>query len=398
MPLSFWSVCIITVVILMPPLGSGGSVIIFLMSLVGWIVWARERGEIGLIPVEKWAMAIICFYFFTALFCAAIKAESFSDVGLVWNNLGLIFGLSLFPVLRSRIDETWFDKIVVSVAVAGILLALITQVLLAANAYNLELFSGNALILAYLAGLNAVLGLTFFFTYKRFSLLSLLGIAGSIFALIITGRRGPVLAVLIALLPILIVVARHSFRKVAIILLAVAVVGTGAIVIKGPAMFNTPRLNDMVERLADPFNPAIAERSIYLRLSMYQDGLAAFKKAPILGYGRQNITQAAAVHGVHAAPEFTKYNYSHLHNALITEAVSSGVLGIIGLIGMYLIPILVSWRGPPIVRLMGLSYAVYFLGYTSTNIGFYHDVTVFSYLFIVTILNALANGRPIKSG
>lgn len=382
----------------MPPLGSGGSAIIFLMSLVAWKVWAHDRAKIKLIPAEKWAMAIICFYFFSALFCAAIKAENFSDTALVWNNLGLIFGLSLFPVLRERIDETWFEKIIVSVATAGILLAIVTQILLFGHIYNLKLFSGNELILAYLAGLNAVLGLTFVFAYKKFSLLSLIGIVGSIFALIATGRRGPILAVLIALLPVMIVVARHNFRKVAIVLLAVSVVGTGAILIKGPAILNTLRFNEIVERLTDPFDPVIPERSIFLRLSMYQGGLAAFKNAPLLGHGRQNITQAAAAHSVQTAPEFVIYNYSHLHNALITEAVSSGILGIIGLIGMYLIPILVSWHGPPIVRLMGLSYAIYFFVYTSSNIGFYHDVTVFSYLFIVVILNALANGRPQKSG
>lgn len=392
-PMSGWSFCIIATLILMPPVGSWGSIIIFFMSVVAWKVWLFDKPIIGLTRTEKWVMAIVGYYFLSAMFCAAIKAETFSDTYLVWNNLGLVVGLSLLPILRVKADETWLDKIVIAVALAGIFVASVTLFFMYRHMYNFELFSGNSLILAYLVGLNAVLGLVFFLNHQRFSWLSLVGTIGSIFALVMTGRRGPLLAMLIVFLPILILAARQNFGKILIFLLGISIAGGVLNVTNGPSVFNALRLSQTLATISDPLNPIVSEQSIFARLSMYQDGFEAFKRAPLLGYGRQNITKAAAVHGLRATPEFKRYNYSHLHNALITEAVASGIFGIVGLIGMYIVPVFVSWRGPPIIRLMGVSYSAYFVLYSATNIGFYHDVTVFSFLFIVALLNALATSQ-----
>lgn len=394
--MSFWSLCIMATIIIMPPIGSAGSAIIFLMSIVAWAIWMLGKQKISLTRTEKIVMVAVGYYFLSTLFCSVIRAEKFTDTVLVWNNLGLVFGLSLLPVLRVRIDDSWMDKIVVSVAISGVVLAAVTLILTYQHSYNFKLFSGNALILAYLAGLNAILGLIFFFNIKNLSALSLIGTVGSLFALVMTGRRGPLLAVILVFLPILVLSARQNFGKIAILILSIAIGGGSVVAIKGPSVFDSLRISQTLERLTEPMNPAIGERGIFLRLSMYQNGLEAFKKAPLLGYGRQNTVQAATEQGLQKNPEFAGYGFSHLHNALLTEAVASGILGIVGLIGLYFMPLIVSWRGTATVRLIGVSYSIYLLLYGLSNIGFYHDVTVFSYVFIVGLLNALANQHGEK--
>lgn len=393
-PLDFWSFGIIATLILMPPIGSLGCVIIFIMAVFAWKIWIVDEQQIGLTPIENWVRATICYYFFSALFCSAIKAEQFSDVFLIANNLGLLACLPLLPILRKNIDETWLDKIVIAVAISGIILAIISSISMLINNSGLELFSGNSLILAYLAGFNAIFGLIFFLSHKNFSKLSLLGAISSILVLIFTSRRGPALAVLIAILPIFVLVIRHHFGKVAIFAVGVIMISGVAVTIGGQALVNSIRIDNFVEHITAPLETKTSDDSIYIRFIMYRDSLEAFKHAPLLGHGRQNVAKAAAAHSLQDNPEYQKTNFTHLHNAFLTEAVASGILGIIGLIGMYILPVLITWRSIEVVRLLGIGYSIYFFCYGLTNVGFYHDVTVFSYIFTVAILNALATSRP----
>lgn len=378
----------------MPPIGSLGCVIIFIMSVVAWKVWIFDEHQSSLTPVEKWVRAIVCYYFFSALFCSAIKAEQFSDVFHVLNNLGLLACLALLPIFRKYIDATWLDKIAIAVAISSIVLAIISSISMLIDSNTLELFSGNPLILAYLAGFNAIFGLVFFISHKQFSRLSLLGAMGSILVLILTARRGPALAVLFAILPICFLLIRHNFRKVVIFAVGVVMILGAAITIKGQALQNSSRVEHFVENITTPEATKTSDSSIYIRFIMYRDSWEAIKQAPFLGHGRQNVAKAAATYSLQENPEYQNTNFTHLHNAFLTEAVASGILGIIGLFGMYLLPVLITWRSTETVRLLGLGYSAYFFCYGLTNVGFYHDVTVFSYIFTVAILNALAANKP----
>lgn len=393
-PLNFWSFGIIATLIVMPPIGSLGCVIIFIMSVVAWKTWIVDEQQSALTPIENWVRATICYYFLSALFCSAIKAEQFSDIFLVANNLGLLAGLPLLPILRKNIDETWLNKIVIAVAVSSIILAIAAQVSVFNDANNLELFSGNSLILAYLAGFNAVLGLVFFLCHKEFSLLSLAGTISAVLVVVLTSRRGPALAVLLAMLPVCILVIRYNFRRIAIFVICVAMVSGIAITLRGQALVNASRVDHFVENITTPLETKSSDSSIYIRFIMYRDSWEAFKQAPLLGHGRQNVAKAAITHSLQDNPEYQNSNFTHLHNAFLTEAVASGILGIIGLIGMYLLPVFITWRSTETIRLLGIGYSIYFFCYGLTNVGFYHDVTVFSYIFTVGILNALATSRP----
>lgn len=395
-PLNFWSFGIIATLILMPPIGSLGCVIIFIMSAVAWKIWIIDEQQSALTPVENWVRATICYYFLSALFCSVIKAEQFSDVFLVANNLGLLAGLPLLPILRKNIDDTWLDKIVIAVAISSIILVIVAQISLFNEPNNLELFSGNSLILAYLAGFNAIFGLIFFLSHKNFSWLSLVGATCSLLVLILTSRRGPALAVLIAILPICVLTIRHHFQKIVIFAVCVVTILGVATIIRGQAVLNSSRVDHFVENITAPQGTKISDDSIYIRFIMYRDSWEAFKQAPLLGHGRQNVAKAAIENSLQDNPEYRNSHFTHLHNAFLTEAVASGILGIIGLIGMYLLPVLITWRSTEVVRLMGIGYSIYFFCYGLTNVGFYHDVTVFSYIFTVAILNALATSRPRK--
>lgn len=404
LPLNFWSLGIVATLVLMPLVGSLGSAFILIMSIVAWKTHYFCNTPARFTRPEKWAATIIFFYFFWVFFCSITRVDSFSDFSLLFNNIGLVMGLSLLFAFRLEIDETWLDKIVVATGIAGIVLAMATLLFTIADISdpdNFELFSGNSLILAYLAGYNVVFGFIFFLKHDKFSWLSLLGSIGSMFTLTIAARRGPMIAVLLALLPVLILTIRSNFRKVSLLLMCVVVFGGIALSItaQGKSAFSSFGVNQLIERLNDPLNGNVEERSIFFRFSMYRDGWEAFKQAPLLGHGRQNTLKAtvAAAKANDRSAAYSQYQFSHLHNAFLTEAVSAGILGIAGLLGMYLIPVFLTWRGPTIIRVMGISYSIYLFCYGLTNIGFYHDVTVFSYIFIVAILNALAARNDQRS-
>lgn len=338
--------------------------------------------------VDKIVVGTVAFYFFVTLFCAAIKAENAANVGIVTNNFWLLICLALLPIFKIQVRVNWFDFIAIAFAVSAIFLALLMLANRQFHFMPVQLFTGNALILSFFAGLLFVFCLMYFLFWDRLPVLFLAGILCSATAMILMSERGPILAAIGAGALLIVFGAKQNFRKI-LAFVVIAIIAGMLFGFYSDAWHGIfAKFLVVFERLQDPFNTDIADRSVYARLVMYRDGWEAFKAAPIFGHGRQNIIAAINGFGVSGA---VTGNYSHLHNALITEAVSSGIFGIVGLLGMYFLPILVSWRGELIVRLMGVSFAVYFVLYSSTNIGFYYDVTVFFYMFMLAVLNALAS-------
>lgn len=394
-PSDYWLFSVVAILILMPPMGSLGSATILFVSILAWKIQLSGVSPIQLTRPEKLVTGIVCYYLLSAFACSTINAKTFNDFFLLSNNIGLIVGLSLLPMLRLNSDKTWLDKIVAATAITGISMAVIILIFVSTQAHssnNLELLSGNPLILAYLIGYNVVFGLIFFLKHPKYSGLSLAGTVGSIFALVMTARRGPTFAVIIALLPVLILTIRNSFQKFFILIFCITAIGSITVAITGKSTYDMYNVKQLIERVKDPLNGNILERSVYLRFHMYGDGWEAFKQSPLFGHGRQNaVTATIAASIKEEGNKYSRHGFSHLHNAFLTEAVSSGIFGIIGLFGMYLIPILLTYRAAAIVRIMGISYSIYLVGYGLTNLGFYHDVTVFSYIFIISVLNSLSN-------
>lgn len=126
----------------------------------------------------------------------------------------------------------------------------------------------------------------------------------------------------------------------------------------------------------------IADRSLAERLELYRTGLLAFTQSPFVGYGWANFASAIAPF---IKPDFQNIvGLPHLHNELITFAVTSGLVGVASYVCLLSLPIvgaLISPRGAlrtARLRLaLILSASYFFLGLADTMLIFELHMTLF---------------------
>ena len=80
------------------------------------------------------------------------------------------------------------------------------------------------------------------------------------------------------------------------------------------------------------------EASTGYRLMMYRAALPAWQDSPVWGHGVSQ--QFAAV--IPYLPEGSAFRYTHLHNTILTHAVSGGVLGVLALMAVLCSPFIVN--------------------------------------------------------
>ena len=78
--------------------------------------------------------------------------------------------------------------------------------------------------------------------------------------------------------------------------------------------------------------------SVGIRLEMYRSGLLAFADSPWIGYGYRNANIVASRYATPIAQKRVA-GYTHLHNEILTNMVSAGLMGLLALLVLYLLPL-----------------------------------------------------------
>lgn len=194
---------------------------------------------------------------------------------------------------------------------------------------------------AVLLGFIALLGLAA--TRNRFRFLFLLGPILGTFICVLSGSRGPLLAVPVLLVAYVLVATRHWLRNIAIGL-AVIVVCASVVSAVWPATVH--RYVVMANRLPDYLQgDAVNDASLSERGAMYVAGYEAFLASPWLGYGWHAKMDAIVPYLPEKYAYFPEVHH-HLHSDGLDFAVSGGIVGILAYLLVLIAPVAGAMSSP----------------------------------------------------
>lgn len=394
-----WKQAIFVMFVLFPGIGSGGSVWFIGMWFVALLHWFFDPDSRRLTPDEKKLVAVFATYFLImAGFAFAHAAVYGGDTGVsvIITNLPFLLVAPVLPVLRRAVRPGWTAAMFAGFACGAILAVAIITI---SGQYSEKLlragFSGNSLILALgvlISGLLCLHAMLFF--RGRMRLLMAAGALASLYVLLISGSRGPLIAYCFAATFYAAIMGYRHFglrwmagRTALAIVLLIAIV---TVVAQTDSELRY-RYNLVVERLSNPTDSSIGADGIVIRLALYEAGLRAALERPLTGHGRQNVLATAKAHSTNVPDRY--FNYTHLHNGYLTDLVASGVLGLVSLLLVLLMPLIVFWNARPVVFGGILCLVLAYGFYGATNLLFYHDVVTMLFLAVVGVFNAVAGER-----
>lgn len=346
-----------------------------LMLVAWWLASGPRRAELGG-PAD--VMMVVATAFIALAF--AITAREPTDLGYV-GNFAMLAGFPLLRAAAARLAGPEALRWVAIAALTGAAIATITTALEVAAGGSLRAqgFGSDPIWAAQAALLTGFLAVIGFGAIERsWRYLFLFGPAFGIFAVLLTGSRGPLLAVI----PLLAVaVALSPGRRLAITAGLVGAIGIAIIAALALQASMLARVSSMV---------AASDSSSEIRLMLYRAGAAAFFDSPLAGYGWQQRTDAAYAQvpgGEEAivALDPMMVGSRHLHADIVDLGVGAGALGLLAyalflaapVVGALAAPRDSQWRG----RLLGatiLAVSYLFCGLTYAMLGYEFPTTLYA--------------------
>ena len=209
---------------------------------------------------------------------------------------------------------------------------------------RLSLLVGNPLPFA-----GALLGLGFVSLLgweARRPLSRLLGVSSMLLAICVVAlwslSRGATLAAL-PLLALALWYLRPSTVGLASAAIVLAALAALTLNVGGLGDIAAASNNRLMQGLAALAGNASADASTWIRLQLYEAGLAAWRDSPILGHGVSQRFWAVLPH----LPADFGHRFSHLHNTFVNHAVAGGLTGLAALFAVLLSPLALNHQSQP---------------------------------------------------
>jgi O-antigen ligase len=328
----------------------------------------------------------------------AVTADAPSDALRVFNFIMLLlFGpVALLLAQRAGPDSAQRVAALAAIGVALGLLSILWDLLVNGESrprgFNIgPIVLSNALLaIAFLA-----LGAALVYRGRRSWLYAAVPLA-AILATLLTGSRGPLLAVPPLLLLSLVWFWRARFRgspRIALWALGALAVAAvlGFLLVQGRAA----TMLTILQQLAA--GTAVVDETTRIRFALYEAGWQAFLQSPWIGHGWANLMEAATVH---LRPEDVVFaRYPQLHNDFLNFAVAGGVVGVVCYLLILATPLVGALVSPRdslrTFRLYGASVLVvtyFFAGLTDLMFGFEFHTMLF--VMLTAILLGYCRERP----
>lgn len=381
---------------LMPVLGTTSGALVFGAGFIAWL-YVLMLWPVTLEPRERLIGAIFFAYVIVGLIFGIGNVGLIPALEVQWNNVGFILTAPLLPILRIYHREYWDRWMQYAVALGGLGVGASALWEVSQGALQVEALTGNPLVFAYLCGAATLLnGSLALHSQGRFRALHTCATVSGVIAMVLSGSRGPTIYfALVAILGIAIWLFRYSHHRLRDSMLAIGATSAAAaatyVLFRDTAAFQTTV--DRFARLFQSEGATGVDASVDARIAMLKAGWAAFLDHPFLGYGRPAVIDAANAQ----FPDDMVFSFSHLHNAYLNEAVSSGVFGLMVYLAVLVTPLIVARRAPAPWRDGCWLFTAFTAACVATNIGFYHDLTVAYFCGLVVIVNCIGrNGASAE--
>ena len=363
------------------------SLIIFwLLVLIGILVLIKGRKRLILTKELKIMASLFLLYFLIILLSEFTSNMPKASIKLVDRDLPFLF--APFVVLAISYSNIEFKNIVTSFKIGVIIAGLIsfTQFLFH---YQTSRYSGmyHANMYGDLVSLMTIIAISQFSKESKKNLiLTFFAFIFGITAITLSGSRGSFLSFLIVVIFYILYILlkeKVSFKQV-IIFLSISILSS-FIIIKYTNYID--KRFELIKIEIDNWQEGKnLTSSIGMRLEMYKSGLKAFKASPIFGYGFQLSPKAAAKFASKdKMVQWKLHNeYNHLHNELLTNAVSEGIIGLFALLAIWFIPFYLFFKNrKKHIAILGMTIIIsyFLLGQTHAIFG----IEYLNELYIVII-------------
>lgn len=342
-------------------------------------------------------MAVIC----------AVTADSVSDTLRAFNFTMLLAYGPIVLFMRQRAGRIAVDRLMQLSAVGAMvgLAELLVAVALAA-VFSMETSRPTGPAIGPIVLSNGLLALGFvalggvLVDRSRRSWLYLLAPLAAISATMITGSRGPLLAV-----PVEVVVAAIFIWRVRLGSSArVGWVGLASVLVAGvvgiavSARGRAGSIANIIETLVG--GGTVTDESTRQRLALYEAGSKSFLQSPWIGHGWGNIM--TSVRPLLSAGDASLANLPQLHNDVLNFAVGAGAVGVVCYLAIIAAPILGALRSPRdgfrTVRLFGTTLlTIVYVGGGLTDLMFGFEFHTYLFSMLTAILIGLCREPEVRS-
>lgn len=379
-----------------------GLITPYLVALLGIAVWIASlaRGRLAAAYAEAPARLLLAIFLLLGVLFA-LTADAPSDALRVFNFIMLLLFGPVALLLARQAGPGSVQRVaaLAAIGVALGLLSILWDLLVNGDTrprgFNIgPIVLSNALLaLGFLA-----LGAALVVGDRRRWLYAAVPVA-AILATLLTGSRGPLLAVPGLLLLSLLWFWRVRFRgspRIALWGLGVLAVAAvlGFLLLQGRAA----TMLDIFRQLAS--GTAVVDETTRIRLVLYEAGWQAFLESPWIGHGWANMMEAAAAHL--APQDLAEAQYPQLHNDVLNFAVAGGILGVFCYLAILVTPLIGALASGQDslrqFRLYGASVLVityFFGGLTDLMFGFEFHTMLF--VMLTAILLGYCRERPLPA-
>lgn len=366
-------------------------------------LWLLLRGD-RLLPRGEWPLLLPVLGVVLLALAYAITATGLADIRFALNFTMLLL-LAPLTAAMTQFASPRNTRRVANLALLGVIIATAiaayqTGILGRGRADGFgsdEIWSAQT---AVILGFVAAIGFIAVSGWRRW--LYLLGPMLGTLVSILAGSRGPLIAVPVLAIVLVVFASRRWYVGI-LAVLAAAALTLGIVALLWPV--ELARLGSIgtigTELLS---GSSVTEVSSSVRLLFYTSGFAAFLDAPLFGYGWGHRLAAAYAHmpdggTLFLDPASIHFTTHHLHSDMIDLAVAAGSVGLLVYALFIATPLLAAWRSPPDGQyrsrrlgtlLTTLAYLI--CGLTYLMLGYEYHTTLFTCL--TAILVGYCRDRP----
>lgn len=373
--------------------GSLVTVILGVMGIFAYLLKFFEKERFKLNKTELNIVVIILSYIFISFIFSLIRPNRYDAIEFAINNLTFIILFALLPVVRAFSKPEWIKFIYYAISLGLILcgITVLFQVLLFDTVRPHALVANPLVLSTVVAGFSLLSLNKCLENFDRESYFHFTAFFLACFIVFITGSRAASIGLFFSSTLLILFYRKTLLKNFKIVIQNLYILFLFSIVIYelllGQSGFEHVIARfDVIDTLSEYIVGSGNDSSISARLKMVEGGWIAFKNAPWTGYGRQNIM---AVSSDILNNNFT--NFSHLHNAFLTEMVSSGILGLITFLAISGLPIYITWNTQLEIRVLAFVWTVCWFVIIMTGIGFYHDIMIIYFILVILFFSIITN-------
>ena len=371
--------------------GQNIPMVLMVVALLYMIYFFASKQHWKLTTDEKWLIGCFFFYFGTFLFALYFHDGRAKELD---RPIRFIFMLPILLLLVKH--QIRFMVLALSIAIGATIsgiFACYQRFILHDYAAFMQIFQIQGGDIAMSLGMFSLVLALYFAQEKKylFMLIGFLGtFSGMLGSFLSTARGGWIC--LPVVIPFIFFIYRKNFsKKFFISVLAFICLGI-TLIASDPNSKVIQRFDYAIYDIKVYFNDNNANTSVGQRFDMWKSALLMAKEKPFLGVGQKNIIPKKTEYAKQGLITKTVVKYSYMHNQYLDALSKRGILGLLGLLSIFFIPIYFFSKNLKIniievrvISTLGIVAVLTVMSHNLTQAFFRHMSGIMFYFFVIVL-------------